>query len=50
MMCNDWVFILVAFPMILLVWVLVFVIVDSEILGGHFKRKMTEKFKQKDSV
>jgi len=50
MMCNDWVFILVAFPMILLIWLVAFVIIDSEILGGHFKRKIAEKLKQKDIV
>jgi hypothetical protein len=50
MLTDDWIFILVVFPMIMLIWVMLFVIVDNEIFGGRMKRKIEKKLKLKDEV
>jgi len=50
MLTNDWIFILVGIPMIMLVWVMLFVIIDNEIFDGRMKRKIEKKLKLKDEV
>jgi len=44
---NEYLLMLAGLPMIILIWGVTFAIIDSELLSGHFKRKI-QKYLNRD--
>lgn len=47
---NEYLLILAGFPMVVLIWAVAFAIIDSELLSGHFKRKIQKYLKRNEEV
>lgn len=47
---NEYLLMLAGLPMIILIWAVAFAIIDSEVLSGHFKRKIQKYLKKDEEV